>query len=186
MAARTPTKLIKALQNLRRSSIVLVLSDSEKYMQINTAIIKTLTNQGLKCIYVSVNRPADTIMELFKRKRLKTANIYFVDCVSEMSTGTTRRTEKVIYTEPNNLTAISISVNEMINGISGDKFVFFDSLSTLLIYNSVGTIERFSHFVTNRIRLANLRGVLLSIERDKNKNFLNTLRSFCDEVITVD
>lgn len=185
MAAMTPGALTKMLQGMKRSSILLILSDSERYMETNMSIIKVLSDQGLKCIYVSVNRPAVSLVELFRARGLPLEKIYFVDCVSEMSSGETRRTERVIFTSPTNLTAISISVNEMIRGIPGDKFVLFDSLATLLIYNNVGTIERFSHFITNRIRLANLRGVLLSIEKDMNKDLLNTLKSFCDEIIRV-
>lgn len=178
-------KIKEELKDLPENWIVLILTDAEKYLQVNTEVLKMLLSQDLKGIYITINKPYKSMVEFFKKKGLPVEKLYFVDCVTEMIGGETKREESVIYIHPTNLTGISIAVNELIQKIEGDKFLFIDSLTTLLIYNSTGSTEKFSHFMTNRIRLYNLKGLLLSLEEEMKEKLLPTLSKFTDKVIKI-
>jgi hypothetical protein len=61
-----------------------------------------------------------------------------------------------------------------------------DSLSTLLLYHNVGTVSKFSHFLTGRMRMWGLRGILMAVEKEADPKFTNQLAQFCDIVVTLD
>lgn len=170
---------------LEANPLVLLLTDVEKYAAVNAEVIKSLTDAGYKGIYVTINRPCVSVSKMLQNKGVNLENLYFVDCVTTLVAGETKRDDRCIYVEPTNLTAISIAINEMIQAAQGEKFLFFDSLTTLLIYNELGSVEKFSHFIMNRLRVFNLKGVLFSLESDIDPKMLGTFSKLCDAVVKV-
>lgn len=183
MAEEIRAKLKEELKDLPSNWIALIITSSDQYVKVNTELLKLLMEEGLKGIYVTINKPYSSIIEFLKKNEVEVDRLYFVDCVTKMVKGGTERGERCIFTHPSNLTAISIAINELIQTVKGDKFLFIDSLSTLLIYNSLGTTEKFSHFITNKIRVYNLKGVLLSLEEEMKEKL--KLAKFCDKVIKI-
>lgn len=173
-------------KDIKESSIVLVLSSATDYAAVNLALLKYLLAQKQSGVYVTINKPQSVLVKTFTENKIDASKIFFVDCVSALvKEDTSRRSENVVFVSPKNLTGISIAINELITAIPGKKFVFLDSLSTLLIYNSLGSMEKFSHFLANRFRLNGVTSVFLSLEGDLNPELLNTLSKFCDKVIKV-
>jgi archaellum biogenesis ATPase FlaH len=66
-----------------------------------------------------------------------------------------------------------------------NKFIFIDSLSTLLIYNSFDVVAKFVHFIVSRLRLFGLVGILISIEKQIDEKMTNILIEMCDEIVEV-
>jgi len=62
--------------------------------------------------------------------------------------------------------------------------VFFDSLSTLLLYNNVQTVARFIHFLAGKMRVWEVKGVIVSLRKEKDAELIDELTPFCD--ITLD
>ncbi|MFH0835954.1 MAG: hypothetical protein V1834_02215 [Candidatus Micrarchaeota archaeon] len=174
---------MKKIPALGPDSIVLVLSSSQNYVQATLSLVKALTRGKVSCVYVTVNKPSSIISRLLVKNKVAKEKVFFVDCASSLVREDTTRVKNAVFVSPRNLSGISIAVNELIKSIPGPKVVLFDSLSTLLIYNSLGSIEKFSHFMTNRFRLAGVQAVLLSVEDDMDQSLLKTLSKFCDEVI---
>ena len=65
------------------------------------------------------------------------------------------------------------------------KFVFLDSVSTLLIYNNLETTERFVHYMINKIRNMGFFVVLISIDEEKSNKLIPILSQFCDKIIKI-
>ncbi|ODS41409.1 MAG: hypothetical protein A7315_15225 [Candidatus Altiarchaeales archaeon WOR_SM1_79] len=65
----------------------------------------------------------------------------------------------------------------------GNRFIFMDALSTLLIYNSAGTTAKFAHFLMTKIKLLGLNGVFMSVEEGLDKQLLSQIEQFCDKCI---
>jgi hypothetical protein len=53
----------------------------------------------------------------------------------------------------------------------------------MLIYLSSRNITRFMHFVTNKLRLLNVAGIFLAVEKGLDPDLLVQLITFVDEVI---
>ena len=114
---------------------------------------------------------------------LKTDNILFIDCISNQISKSEDDSKKCIFLEsPQNITGLSIALNQAIKSLGKETTVIFDSLSTLLIYNSEEVIGRFSNAIISMMQLSNVSGLFFVLESDMDKNILNTISSFVDEV----
>ena len=66
-----------------------------------------------------------------------------------------------------------------------DRFIFFDSLSTLLIYNQSKSVSKFAHFLTGKMREWKIKGVLISLQKNIDENLIAQVSQFCDRIIEV-
>lgn len=180
MAEAHFTNLEKELSS-PRNWVIIVDVAVEDHLDAVLEVVKTiLRQQDAKLLYVTVNKPAIAIRSTLKDKKINEGDVYFIDCVGA---GSTRREERTIYVEPTNLTGISLAINEMLQSIEGEKVVMFDSLSTLLIYNSSESVAKFSHFIMAKIRNYRVRGVFLASEKDTPAELYSTLLQFADKVV---
>ena len=181
------SKLEDTLTNLPREYITMFLVNSRDYFSINLRILEHLCNtKKLPGIYITVNRPYETIVKILENNEISTDNLFFVDCITTIAGCKTKRSDKCLYVSPNFLTDLAIATDQWVQAIPGtEKFLFLDSISTLLLYNSAGTVAKFSHFLTGRMRLWNLTGVFMSLEKENDPNILERISQFCDEVITI-
>ena len=81
------------------------------------------------------------------------------------------------------LTDLSIALVKMISEEKEVKFVFVDSVSTLLIYNDAKSVARFFHSVTEKLRSKNLPAALVLVEMDEGKDTVAQLSQFCDAYV---
>lgn len=180
------TQIQKGFETLPSNFIVLILVDAIDYLQVNLDVLKYIINErGMSGIYITINRPADSMMKTLEENHINTQKIFFIDCISKTVSRGVERKENILYTtSPQNLTDIGIAISEIASSIkSPDYFLLFDSLSTLLVYNSARTVTKFSHFLTNTIRMNNLKGVIMSVEKETDKLVLRTLYVLSDKVI---
>ena len=160
--------------------VALATVDSQNYQDVNTDLLKTLVNeQKTPGVYVTMNKPFKTLKSLFDKEGINTKIIIFIDAVTESSR--VEMTQDCLFIgNPEKLSDISIAMDQAVRAITFDeKFVFFDSLSTLLIYNNPNTIAKFIHFLSTKMREWKVKGIIISLERD-NKQLIDKLIQFCD------
>lgn len=162
--------------------ITLVISSADTYNNTNKDITKKLTGKKVPGIYVALNKPYFSLKKQFQENDINTDLIIFIDgstaSIKEKETGV------IFINSPNNLTDLSIAITEAANKIPSEKkFVIIDSISTLIVYNELGTVSRFVHFLMNKIRSLNLTGVIISLEGELETQLESKLKSFADDVI---
>lgn len=168
--------------------LALVVVDPKTCQTANEDIIKLLVNdQVTPGVYVTLNKPAEVLEKKFQKDSIDTRLIIFIDCFSRTGDDQIRREKNILYIgSPERLSDISVSIDQAINAIPSDKkFIVFDSLSTLLIYNKSGTVARFVHFLSTKMRTLKVKGIILSMEKEQEKDLLNDLSQFCDARINV-
>jgi KaiC/GvpD/RAD55 family RecA-like ATPase len=176
-------KLERELAGLAGGRAFLVISNSEDNAKINAQILKLLTGRGFG-IYITANQPYASLVEMLTENGVDIKNLFFVDCITKRVKESPEEDENCIYIDsPKNLTDISISITEALEAAEGEKFLFMDSLSTLLIYNPADVLARFSHFLISKIKLLKVAGVFMSAERDMEKGVLRQISQFCDKTI---
>ncbi|MFH1750408.1 MAG: hypothetical protein ABH863_01895 [Candidatus Micrarchaeota archaeon] len=186
MAAESITSQLKEnLKGLPENYVVLLVSDSNSYLNTNLSLMKALIADGDTIIYVTMIRPAAVLSKLYESNGIDKDKIYTVDCVSTLTKQYIKHTEHEVYVQPNNLSAIAMAINEMVLSLPGKKVVVFDSPSTLMVYNTLNEIMKFALFITSKIRLENFRGILLSVEEDMKSDILNGLSRISDRVINL-
>ncbi len=67
-----------------------------------------------------------------------------------------------------------------------NKFLFLDSLSTLLMYNKPEIVAQFAHFLVTRLRRVGLIGIIISIEKQIDEKLLYLLVEICDKIWEVE
>lgn len=168
--------------------IVLVVTPAVKYSDVNLRILKYLVNERkLYGIYVTVNRPCENLTTLLGKHGVDITKLYFIDAISAIATDHMVNTPQCIYLEnPQNLTELSITLTELVKRIPGEhNFLFMDSLSTLILYNGMGSVRKFAHFLATRMRSLNLSGVFISLEEETDKQLIAHFTQVCDKVLEV-
>lgn len=184
----TIKELLDYLRSMPKEFIVLVNVRAEDYLKVNLEILKGLANDNkIPGVYITVNKPYRTMKKLLDDNKVNSEGIYFIDCISSSSGWKEEGMKNVFFLDsPQNLTGLGIAMNEAISAIGDtEKFLFMDSLSTLLLYHNAGTVAKFSHFLTGKMRLWGLRGVLMSVERGAEPELTAQLSQFCDAVLTL-
>lgn len=174
--------------SLDGSGITLIVTSSEDYAENNRELLRILTDRGLKGIYVTVNKPYGVMRDMLEEVDIDASNMFFIDAVSKDSgVAEAVDADNVMYLEsPKHLTDISIVMSEAVEQFGDeDKFIFFDSLSVLSIYNSQNTVAKFAHYLTGKMRSWDVVGVIISVKEDTDDQLLARLTQFCDNKIVL-
>jgi KaiC/GvpD/RAD55 family RecA-like ATPase len=177
--------LQKEVEGLVDNPIATFLVPNKLYAQTNIAILKALVNvTKLPGIYVTVNKPYATLVNSFKKNGVDVSNLFFIDLVTKLTEERPRSVDNCLFMEgPESLTDLSIALGEAVNSIPGDKFIFLDTLSTLLIYNKAKTVTKFAHFLTSKIRGWGIKGIIISLSKETKSELQAELAQFSDKIV---
>lgn len=183
------TELREYLRNLPREFVVLIVSTQEKYNDTNIEILNLLCReQNLSGLYITLDRPYESISKMLSDSGIDVNNLFFIDLITKKRTKMPGRTKNCLFIpSPRSITDLGVAIDGAIGALKeGQKFLFVDSVSAMLLYNSVGTVKKFEHFLTIRMRSGNLKGILISIhEGGEDEEIIPFLVQFCDKVIKV-
>lgn len=165
--------------------IALATVSAKNYQETNLKIIKHLTEvDNIPGVYVTLNKPFSTLQNLFKKKRIDSRLIIFIDAVTDVGRERQRKDNCLFIGNPENLSDISVAMDQAVRSIRGkEKFVFFDSLSTLLVYNKASTVARFIHFLATKMRSWQVKGIIISLRKESDKELINELSQIVDVLI---
>ena len=178
---RVKDKFKKAVKNLE-DYMVLVTVNSQVYKKSNLEILKLLVNeQKIPGVYVTLNKPFDIMQRLFKQNKIDARFIIFIDGITEVS-GNKRRIKNCLFIgSPEKLSDISVAMDQAVKALpTKEKFIFFDSVNTLQVFNKPGTVARFFYFLSSKIRGWRVKGIIISIEKGSDESLINELAQFCD------
>ena len=178
-------KIKNAFKDLPEHWLLLFIINAEDYLETNLAILnEVLKPKDAVSVYVTLNRPYSVLIKILEKNNISTDKMFFIDGITK-TLGSEKEEKKCLFLENSqNLTNIAISIDEIMSAIpSKNKSLFVDSMSTLLIYNKVGTVSKFLHFLTGKIRVLNLNGILLSTEKELDSEFADQLEQFVDKTV---
>ena len=127
-------RLKEELKDLRYY-VALATVNPNMYQKTNLSIIKHMVSEKVPGVYVTLNRPFEDLLDLFRKNNIDERMIIFIDAVTKTAGGEIKKTENCLFIgDPENLSDISVAMDQAVRAIpSNEKFVFFDSLSTLLL-----------------------------------------------------
>lgn len=164
------------------TSITLHLLSSENYFSQVGAIIKKEVGQD-EVIYVTTNQPYENLISLFNEQKISLQNFYFIDCNSKATIKKKYAGENCyLLKNPRNLSDLSTVINDAISILYKSPCLFFDSLTTLSIYHSSETMERFTIFLTNKLRLFNVKTIIFALESDTDPAILQKISLAVDQI----
>ena len=174
-------KFKKAVKNLE-DYMVLVTVNSQAYQKSNLEILKLLVNeQKIPGVYVTLNKPFDVMQRVFKQNKIDSRVVIFIDGITKVHEGGKRIKNCLFIGSPEKLSDISVAMDQAVKALpTKEKFVFFDSINTLEVFNKPGTVARFVYFLASKMRGWKIKGIIISIEKGSNESLINELTQFCD------
>ena len=169
-------KEIKSLKDY----ILLVTVDAKSYQKTIIDILRFLVKeQGLPGVYVALNKPFEIMQRTLAGNGIDTRFLIFIDATSRTES---KKVENCLYIgSPEKLSDLSVAMDQAVKALqTEDKFLVFDSVNTLSIFNKPGTVARFVHFLTGKIREWKVKGVILTLEKETDPALLDELTQFSD------
>lgn len=186
--AEIKSHIIKALEKTEDHGVYLFVLKPEDYHTANEIVIDYFIRKlNKKGIYVTLNKPCDNLSESLKKRGIDPSSLYFIDGTSKTSDkgGNAAGKGNYVYIRsPESLTELSLAIANASN-TGKFHFLFFDSLTTLLVYNNVTTTEKFMNYIINKLRSLSMGLVLISLNDENSQKLLPVLSQFCDECIYV-
>lgn len=178
--------LKKELQNLPKNFVIGVVMPSENYESTSIDLLRYFINvKNVKGNYVSINRPYSSLIEELSSKGIKTDNLTFIDCITKELGGKVQKVKNCSFIEsPSDLTSLGIALHQyFISSGEKNRILYFDSISSMCIHNSTEQVLRFIHYLTGKMRVFGLNGLMLTLHEDTDKKLIAELSQFCDKII---
>lgn len=173
-------------EDLEKKRIFLILTSSGKIRERNIEIIKEVSGLGYHTLVITTSYPYSVLKKLYDENGIDPSKVFFIDAVTRNSIGSAENIPGIVryVNSPADLTAMGIAVTEVLKEHSGEKVcILYDSISIMLIYLSSQNLSKFIHFVTNKLRLLDISGVFLAVEKGLDPQILSQLTTFVDTVI---
>lgn len=152
--------------------IKLILCKPEKLEQSFILLVRSLKNSG---IIVLASKPHHLVGNKIERA-CGVHSCLFLDTISESDS------EKVIYLPAENLTALSIAINQAQQSFSGKVTVVFDSITNLSIKNDVSVLMKFFSFLLTRVREWGVDLVLVLPREGIDEGLLSIIKQSADKI----
>jgi hypothetical protein len=178
-----------SLKDMKEHGLYLIMSSPNEIRNKNIELIGKVVSEDYFVLVVTTNLPYDILKKNYEKNGIPLDRIHFVDTVTKYAMGRDPPPANNcrFVNNPANLTDIGIAVTGALKVLEGKKVcLLFDSVSSMLIYQSSQNITKFIHFVTNKLRLLNFAGIFLVVEKGLDPDVLDQLTTFVDVVVDVD
>jgi KaiC/GvpD/RAD55 family RecA-like ATPase len=172
----------KVDMHLPENQILVLIMPEDDYIERLMNVVKQLTHLDGSICYISLNRPYDSLKETFEHGGLDLKDIYFIDAITQTAKIPSTCKECEFVSSPGALTELSVSISKVMDE-GKHKFLLFDSLSTLLVYESDTTIAKFVHFLMAKVRVAGCGALFTCLNQDADSVLIKDINMFADRVI---
>ncbi len=183
MQPKAEVSIAETLEGLEKP-IVLALIDPVRYQDALVELVKYFTARTPRGIYVRLNKPFAVLSKMFDKAGVSTKSLFFVDAITNVPTPDEGPVATCLGSGVG-LSNLCIGISKAVSRFSEDKFLFLDSLSTLLIYNDSKAVAKFAHLLTEKMRRWGASGSLLTVEMNAERDVVSQLAPFCDKVVKI-
>jgi KaiC/GvpD/RAD55 family RecA-like ATPase len=174
---------IDIIKTLDENQTILLLVSSIGYNDMIIDVAKKLSSKNKIC-YVTLNKTHDSLVENFKKKKVKISNIMFVDAISKTIKKVPSDDKTCIYTSsPESLTELSLAISKCLK--EKPEYLIFDSLTNLLIYKDKEPCAKFVSAIINKIKAGNTKAVLYALGNKQEDFLIQETGMFVDNVVSI-
>ena len=178
-------KIQEALDGIPDDLIIFVETSAEDSFEVSTSLVKYYSSKSYNGIVLSANRPYNNLMSIYEKNDIDVSKMFILDCLSKSQHADAPAYNVAFIENVSALTDISLSIEEHLNGTPGKKFIFFDSLTTMLIHNKPYVLARFIHNIFTKMRLKGIGGVVVSLQDSLDRDIKAEIAQLCDKVIKI-
>lgn len=186
--SKVAAEIKKAFGSLDSPFSILLVVSPEVYSETMVETVSFLTKaKKMSGVYLTINKISSKCIEDFKKAKIETKNIYFIDAISKMANSGVSDTENIKYVQsPNSLTELSIAATTVLQKEKDKRVFVFDSISTLLAYNKPEVVSRFMHVFSSKISMSKTSAVFVAIKGETDSSVQSTVGQFVDKTINID
>lgn len=164
-----------------KNKVIVFLIPNKDYQDMLISITKSVADKVGNVLYISLNRPAEKIIEILKGDNIDTKKLFFVDAITKGFKSKVSKRGVMYISSPKNFDKFKNELNQILEKKFG--CLIFDSLSTLPLYQDEHIIVRFIHDLVTKLIVAHESGIFICLSRDIDSNLIKDISMFADEVI---
>ncbi len=169
-------------------AIVLVVTDGSGYNAAVRRVAYTLASRLDGGVFLTANRPTETLRPAFEEAGISLRGIHFLDCVSSLTGIAPVASPQTVFIEsPTLLEKMFMRADQVLRRQPGPRrFFIVDSLSSLAVYNGAQPVMEMMHALVGRLRLQRIGAAFLLVERQSDGALRDALSPLCDAVVRLD
>lgn len=180
------SELTKELEKLNGDETCLIISPAGHVQDsINTVVEFLVKKENIPGAYISLNKPYKRVKYVLLERGVNTNKIFFIDCITASVIEPTPEKNVLFVSGPSDLIAIATGVSKFIEGVPSGKFLIIDALGTLLVYNRLDAIARFTDSLTSMARRGNMK-IIFVTTGGEDQRLIKKVIPFFDRVIKVE
>lgn len=172
-------------EGIKNNKIVVFVIPNKEYAARLEEIITALSKVYKSMCYVSLNKPYNVLINKLKKSKIDTEKFFFIDCITESVEGNAVKDHVFYVYSPKALTELSITIKKVLDKAK-IEITIFDSLSTLLIYEEIVNVIRFTQSLMTTLRTRGSGGIFTCLKEGISEDLIKDLNMFADKVITLD
>lgn len=137
-------------------------------------------------VLVAANRPWANVQPVFEAEGVDFGRLFVLDAISCVN-GYVQEARKdgiLFLQSPTMLEMIAMRTEQIVARNAG-AHVVLDNLNALTLYNGLGPVQEFSHYLANRLRAMRSSGDLLILDSDKGTEIRAAVDGFIDGEATM-
>lgn len=178
---------MEIFQGVSENKFVMVLLNEQQYNQKLGDLIKNIEKNHAKICYVSLSKPYATIIEYLKENNLDVDKFFFIDVLSSHYQKQ-KPAENCIFIEgPDKLISIQTAISKAI-ATKNCSAIIFDTVSSLLMYEQIHDIIRFTHQLTIEKKQQDVNKIYIVLKENANlasyyETLIKDIDMFTDKTI---
>ncbi len=179
------TKLSELVESIvEDSKIVMILTKAELRTLLGYKIVAHILKQeDTTGLYVALNIPHSTVERRIAKLGADPSKLFFIDCITASIKSPEER-ENVIYLSEPSLILMEGALKHGLRVLDGERnFVYIESISTFLAYNSYQSFIKFLRMITNEIRLYGLLGIIFMLDKELEDVEFSQATTFVDDIM---
>jgi archaellum biogenesis ATPase FlaH len=164
------------------SQIIVLIMPEENYTGHLLDVLSDMARSDWSILYVSLNRPYSSMIKIFGEKGISPSRMHFVDAITKTAEIPGECDQCDYVSSPGSLTELSVNISRLLDN-GQYNLLIFDSLSTLLVYESDTTIAKFVHFLMAKVRVAGCSALFTCLKQDSDSILIKDINMFADKVI---
>ena len=165
--------------------IIVLLIPDEEYARRVMDITADLSKVSEKLCYITLNLPYNSLVRNLTSRGIDVSSFYFIDAITQTAEMAVKSDSVEYVSSPGALTELSLSISNLLETRKFDYLVF-DSLSTLLVYESPLIVTKFIHSLMAKIRVVGCKSIFTCLRQDSDSMLLKDINMFADKILNVE
>jgi hypothetical protein len=172
-------------KELLENNVIMVVVPNESYTKNVLGVVKQLNNIGEGVCYASLNQMVDVLMKSLERNKIDHSKFLFIDVITKTVETNPKAYDNCAYVDsPSALTGLCIAINSALQR-KELKTLFFDSISTLLLYSDRKTVIKAIQSIVNHVKRNNAKAIFIALEEDAKKGLLKETGMYINKTMHI-